>query len=333
MKTYSCKDAPLKVFGIPFFEEKKRFERLPEEMMERFPHLEHLGKRCPGARVGFKTNAAEFTVKVALKTLNIDIGMSIYACQAVSVMIGERTNSRFAGIAYPPDYHTKTFEKTFTKSAEMEEVTLWLLRNEELESVEVSFPDDAIVEAPAPYQHGPALYYGSSITEGGCCCNVTNGYNALLSRWLDLDYYNMGFSGNAKGEPEMADYLNTIDFSLFVLDYDHNAPTAEHLEQTHEPFFKRIREKHPDVPILLLTRPDFKGTEDDIRRRTAVKQTYDHAVATGDTNVYFIDGETYFSEKERQLCLIDGTHPNDLGFYRMAERILPVMKEMIEKAE
>ncbi len=329
MKTYSIKDKPLKVFGIPFWEEKKTFERLPEEVREKLPNLDFLGQRCPGARVGFRTDAAEFTVKVSLKTFTPDIGMSIYSCQSVVAMVGERPNSRFAGLAFPPDYDTPVYEKTFEKSTQMEEVTLWLPRNEVLEYVEVSFPDEARVEAPTPYRFGPALYYGSSITEGGCGGSVTNGYNALLCRWLDLDYYNMGFSGGARGELEMADYLNTMDFSVFILDYDHNAPDAEHLWKTHEPFFRRIREAHPDTPILLLSKPDFMGTEEDISRHAAVRQTYDHAVAAGDQNIYYVDARTYFPEKDRPLCFIDGIHPSDLGFYHMAEAILPVMKKIL----
>lgn len=329
MKTYCSKDAPLKVFGIPFFDTKKEFRRLPYELIEKLPNLEFLGRRCPGARIGFKTDAEEFTVKVILKTLKVDVGMSIFSCQAVNVMVGDRQNSKFIGIVNPPDYETKTFEKTFKKTKEMEEVALWLLRNEEIEEVFVSVPDDATIEAPTPYKYGPVLYYGSSITEGGCCCSVTNGYNALLSRWLDLDYYNMGFSGNAKGETEMADYLNTIDFTAFVLDYDHNAPTAQHLRETHEPFYKKIREKNPDTPILMLSRPNFGYWPDDAERRDIVKDTYDKAIASGDKNVYYIDGETFFGDEDRTLCTIDTVHPNDLGFYRMAKTILPVMKKML----
>ena len=329
MKIYSCFDAPLKVFGVPFFEKEKKFIRLSEKALSLSEGLNNLGRRCPGARIGFKTDAEEFTVRVKLETLNPDIGMSIFGAQSINVMLGERQNSVFAGLVYPPDYNTKVFEKTIKKSKKMEEVTLWLMRNERIESVEVIVPDDAEVLEPTPYKYGAAVYYGSSITEGGCCCNVTNSYNALLSRWLDLEYYNLGFSSNAKGELEMADYINTIDMNIFIMDYDHNAPTVEHLQQTHEPFYKRIREKNPDIPILLLTRPNFEHTDDAKERREVVEQTYKNAIGSGDTNIYYIDGETFFGEEDRQLCTIDMTHPNDLGMYRMAKTILPVMKEML----
>lgn len=329
MKIYTCFEKPLKVFGVPFFEEKKKFERLPKEVREKVPILDFLGRRCPGARVGFRTNAEEFTVRVTLRGLTPDIAMSIYSCQSVSVMIGERNNSSFAGLVYPPDYNTKTFEKSFKKSNGMEEVTLWLVRNEEIENVEVIFPDEAEVIEPTPYKYEKVLYYGSSITEGGCTASTTNTYTAILSRWLDMDYYNFGFAGSAKGELEIADYITTIDKAAFVFDYDHNAPTAEYLKNTHEPFFRHIREKEPTIPILMLSRPNFDYSEDGNERRNIIKCTYENALKNGDKNVYFIDGESFFGDKDRHLCTIDTIHPNDLGSYRMAEVILPVMKKML----
>lgn len=328
MKTFSCFEAPLKVFGVPFFDTKKKFERIPAELREALPGLAFLGRRCPGARIGFRTDAESFTVRVKLKTLSADIGMSIYASQAVSVMIGERCSSRFAGIVFPPNYNTLTFERSFKKDGIMEEVTLWLLRNEELESVEVIVDDSATVEEPTPYKYGKALYYGSSITEGGCG-SVINAYNAIISRRLDLDYYNFGFSGNAKGELEMADYINTVDMSIFIMDYDHNAPNVEHLRRTHEPFFKRIREKHRELPILLLSKPDFDYAVDGAERRSVIEETYRNAVAAGDKNVYYIDGESFFGDTDRHLCTADTIHPNALGFYRMAGVIEPAVKKML----
>ncbi len=330
MKTYSIKEAPFKIFGAPFFEETKEFYRLTPEFLNKMPHLEHLGRRCPGARVGFKTDAPEFTVKIYFRTLNFDLGMSIYACQSASIMLGERQNSTFAGIIYPPNYNTKVFSGTVKKSNTLEEVTIWLPRNEELEDVEITFPDYATIEPPTPYKYGPALYYGSSITEGGCCCNITNAYNALLCRFLDLDYYNFGFSGAAMGENIMADFISSIDFNVFIYDYDHNAPTVEHLFATHEPFFKRFRQNRPDTPVLMLTMPNFDYHSDGTVRREIIKTTYNNALASGDKNVYFVDGESFFGETDRQLCTIDTIHPNDLGFYRMAQTMRPVMEKVLK---
>ena len=116
--------------------------------------------------------------------------------------------------------------------------------------------------------------------------------------------------------------------SLFVYDYDHNAPNAAHLAKTHELFFKHIRKVHPELPILILTMPKETYT-DEKERREIIFQTYKNAVDAGDKNVYFIDGESYFGATDRYCCSIDGIHPNDLGFYRMAQVIEPKIREIL----
>lgn len=328
---YTYLDKPLQVFGIPNFDTRKILQRLPEEVLQQVPSLSFLGKRAAGARVCFRTNATSFTVKMQLATMTVDVGMSIYACQSAFVFAGERKNARFLGLVAPESYETLSCEATFEKSPVTEDVTIFLPRNEIVENVEVEIPDGATVESPTPYAYAkPILFYGSSITEGGCSCNVSNAYNAVLSRRLDFDYINFGFSGSARGELPIADYIASLDISAFVLDYDHNAPTVEHLQNTHEAFYRRIRERKPDLPVLMLSKPKVRYDEEDKACRAVIRTTYERAKANGE-NVYFIDGETFFAGQDADLCLLDGVHPNDLGFYRMALTIEPILKEILLK--
>ncbi len=332
MQRFKFSDSPIEVHGLPFYGENGKLERIPDGEIEKFPRLSFLGKRTPGARLCFRTNSENLTVKATFETLTLDVGMSLFGCQSFSVMVGNRGKERFAGITYPKGYVNKIIEKTFKKTSDEQEVTIFFPRNERIADVEIGIDDGAILEAPTPYRYGPILYYGSSITEGGCCQRATNAYNALLSSWLDVDYYNYGFSGSAMGETEMAELINRIPMSAFVLDYDHNAPSTEHLRKTHEPFFKAIREAHPDMPIVMLSAPVYtQGAEWD-RRAEVVRATYENAVKSGDKNVWHIDGRTYFGENG-ELCSCDGIHPNDLGFYFMAKAIYPVLKQALEKTE
>ena len=102
MKKYDLFSDPLKVYGVPFFEEKRKLERLPDEVIEKLPHLDFLGKRCPGGRVAFKTDSETFTVRVTLKTLGVDVGLSLYSCQSAQIMVGERSSCRHIGLVNPP---------------------------------------------------------------------------------------------------------------------------------------------------------------------------------------------------------------------------------------
>ena len=78
-------------------------------------------------------------------------------------------------------------------------------------------------------------------------------YQAILGRQLNLDFVNLGFSGNGKGEPAVADMVAEIDASAFVLDFSQNNPTVESLREVYEPFLNDLRTKHPKTPIIAIT--------------------------------------------------------------------------------
>ena len=132
------------------------------------------------------------------------------------------------------------------------------------------------------------------------------------------------------GESVMAEYIAGLDMLAFVLDYDHNAPSAEYLEQTHEAVFRCIREKQPDLPILLVTAADHLSG-DRQRRKDIIRRTYDNARKNGDEKVYFLDGDDIYREVGLDLCTVDGCHPNDLGFYCMARSIKEKLNTMLPK--
>ena len=330
MRTFGYNDYPIKIFGLPLFEKNGKLERLPDEVIEKIPSLEFYGKRCPGARLCFRTDSEKFTVKAKFKTLGPDAGMSVFSCQSFDVLVGDRQCPEFLGLVTPYNLQTFSFEATFTKKKKMEDVTIFLARNEKIEDIRIEIEDGALIEEPTPYKYKPIVYYGSSITEGGCCSNVKNSYTSILSNRLDADFCCLGFSGSAKGEPAMADFINTLDMSIFVFDYDHNAPDAEHLRKTHEPFFKKIREVHPYLPIVIMTMPKEVYNAENDERAAVIKQTYLNALERGDGNVYFIDGEEFYGPEERYLCSIDSVHPNSLGFLRMANIIEPTLRKILE---
>ena len=115
--------------------------------------------------------------------------------------------------------------------------------------------------------------------------------------------------------------------SVFVYDYDYNAPNAEHLRNTHEKMFKAIREAHPDLPVIMMPRPKFELTESEKERRAIIETTYKNALAIGDKNIYYI------SEKElTALCenegTVDGAHPTDFGFASMANAVCKVIEKL-----
>ena len=197
-----------------------------------------------------------------------------------------------------------------------------------LEELMLGFAPGAVIEpGRTPKIAAPLVFYGSSITQGGCASKVGSCYPSILARRLDAALVNLGFSGNARGEESIARYIAGLKMSVFIFDYDHNAPTPAHLAATHEPFFRIVRRAQPDLPVIFVSRPDYdKNPEDAKERRDVILRTYAHAIAEGDKKVYFVDGQQLYGPRDRDMCSVDGTHPNDIGFLRMADGLEPVLR-------
>lgn len=196
--------------------------------------------------------------------------------------------------------------------------------------LKIFLDDTAKLLKPEKYRDvPPILYYGASIDQGGCASRPDCSYTAMLSKWNNTDFINLGFSGNCKGEPLMAEYLTGIDCSLFFMAYDGNAPTPEYLEETHFPFYQIYRRVKRDVPIVFMSVPCFDNYENTIARREVLRSSYLKARNLGDDKIYFIDGETLFGDSDREICTVEGIHPNDLGFYRIAKEIEKLYKKIL----
>lgn len=208
----------------------------------------------------------------------------------------------------------------------MREWMLYLPLASEVKRLEIGLEPGAAVAPPTPHAYRrPFVFYGSSITQGIGASRPGSSYPAQLCRRLDAPLINLGLAGGCKGELAIAEAVAEIDAELFVLDYEHNAVVYEHLVKTHEPFFRRVRERNPELKILVMTRGDTP-----IPAWTAViRRTVDNAIARGDRKVWFLDGATHFAEFEDPLCAtVDGCHPTDLGFWAMCRNVAAKLREI-----
>lgn len=340
MERYNINKEPFKLYGLCRNEDESDFKRLPHSVAESIDNnsIKLLYKNTSGIRLRFRTNSQRIILSCVLPQVSSVPHMPLTGTSCFDIYVDGRYYNVFRpGIDEKGNYADATIcdnryasGYTFPDRKEREILINFPLYND-VNEVFVYLEKGCNVKAPEEYKYQkPAVFYGSSITQGGCASHPGNCYPAIISRRVNCDFINLGFSAGCFGELQMADYISTLEKSILIYDYDHNAPTAEFLEKTHERFFKRIRELNHDLPVIMISAADLCFSEAKRKERKAViYKTYKNAVDSGDKNVYFIDGEKIYSQVGVDYCLVDNTHPNDLGFYCMAETIIPILQKNI----
>ncbi|MEO6811126.1 MAG: SGNH/GDSL hydrolase family protein, partial [Isosphaeraceae bacterium] len=169
----------------------------------------------------------------------------------------------------------------------------------------------------------PVVVYGTSITQGGCASRPGMVYTAILGRRFDRPFINLGFSGNGRMEPEMADLLAELDPAVYVLDCLPNM-NAQLVTERVEPFVRTLRKSHPDTPIVLAEDRTYANAfllperrQANTNNRAALHAAYDRLIADGVTGLHYLPGEAQQGVDGEGT--VDGSHATDLGFYRMAQ--------------
>ena len=317
------------LYGV-IYDKERGFIRFPHEIASTVSEgVLYLSEHTAGGRIAFKTNSTKIKIIVTYDALEKMYHMPLTG-QAGFTLLEVKNGKEFHRFTYTVDFGAQTgYESTSRKlpGRGMRNYVLYFPLYNKVKTLTLEIDKKADIEAFNPYKDVlPILYYGSSITQGGCASRPDNSYQSMITKQNRIDHINLGFSGNARGEKTMAEYLANTKCSIFVMDYDHNAPSVEHLEQTHETMFKTFRAKQPSTPVIFLSAPNFyvdKKTY--IPRRNIIKRTYENAVHNGDKNVYFIDGSTIYPKAWRESCAVDDAHPNDLGFSMFAKKLLPLI--------
>lgn len=339
MKSYDINQPPFRIYGLCRSEGETDFKRLPHDLALSIPSdgIKWLYTHTSGGRIRFKTDSQRFILRCTWNVCGRMDHMPLTGSSCFDLYV----NGVFHNVFRPgvgadgkaPLPLDQGYESTISfPDRQMRDILIHFPLYNNITDVRLALEEDAQLLPGEEYlPEKPVVYYGSSITQGGCASHGGNAYPAIIARQLNMDYINLGFSGNCKAEVEMANYIAGLEMSVFVYDYDHNAPTPQYLAETHERLFKTLRKAQPELPVVMISRADHPSNEDAYARKAIIRQTYDNAVAAGDQNVYFLDGETFYQNVGVDLCTVDGCHPTDLGFWCMAVSIGDQLKKILKK--
>jgi hypothetical protein len=319
-------DKRLTLSGLPWFsKDKPLLCRLPARLKDSFrKELWDLALQPSGGRIRFRTDSQKLTLKAECADWYVMYHITSIGENGFDVYV----DGLYRGSTDPIGPDRKVVGSWDLGSPGVEkEVTLYMPLYKGVRIDEIGLDEKASVKPPGSFSlAGPVVFYGTSITQGGCASNPGMSYPAILSRRLKVDFVNLGFSGNGHGDESVARAMTEIKASAFVLDYWANVD-ADQFEKTLPPFVDILRRSYPQTPILV-TGPYYTVKGFDEKMRKVAEDFVAARRGAGDKNIAFVDGLQMIN-RETTYALVDGLHCNTLGFQLMADALETPLREAL----
>jgi hypothetical protein len=320
------------VCGLSWVEENApRLWRLPADNSDRFPPAVRRLMRFPaGGRIRFVGNTSQLRLRVSAPNVRSMGNMSPIGCRGFDAYVdGAYWRSGTVG-------EEGTQELRFFAGAERERrrITIYLPLFQEVTVLEIGADTGTRLEPPPPFALSrPIVYYGSSIAQGASASRPGMTYEAILGRRLNVDFVNLGFSGAGKAEPEVVEQVASIDACCFVFDLGKSFRMQP--EEVYGAMLDEVRATHPGVPMICVT-PIYSTREvfDEGYRqlsehvRAVTRGATTERMEAGDENLYLVEGLDLLGPGDSD-AFQEGVHPTDLGFTRIADRLEPLLREVL----
>lgn len=328
---------PFEIFGFEWIGEDSVYRRLPvHPKWEIREAVDQLANHTAGGQVRFRTNSPRILVKVELRERSGMYHMPATGQSGFDLYMQEGDEMYYVKTTrFSPDSSRYQAELFNTNAPESAAFTLNFPLYNGIHSLYIGLLQGSRVKAPPPFARpGKVVVYGTSITQGGCVGRPGMAYTNILSRSLNMQFVNLGFSGNGRGEPALAHLITDISGTrCIVLDYEANAGLS--IKETLEPFVDILRAEDPLVPILILSKIRYAYHREGnpsfvpwMQLRDFQRAFVEKRKSAGDRHIYFLDGSTLLGE-DYDECTVDGVHPNDLGSMRIALALRPVIEHIL----
>jgi lysophospholipase L1-like esterase len=336
LKYHNADAFPL--YGKISEETETRYERLPATLrtVSRAPMWE-LGKNTAGLFLRFRTNSTTLGLTWSLYENRIMSHMTPTGIKGFDLYCLENGAWQFVNSAQPAanarDNATIVISNMDGNEKEM---MLYFPLYDGVTALQIGIDSAAFIAQPAvsaPVHEKPVICYGTSILQGGCASRPGMAHTNILSRRFNREFINLGFSGNALLDYEIAELIAAREAALIILDFVPNA-TVQQMQEKMEKFYDIIRAKQPFTPILFIEDPPFPSAEYNraLQREVedknkTVREIFERIKARGDAPIEFISSEPMIGADHE--ATVDGIHFTDLGFMRYAGYLEPYIRKYI----
>ena len=307
------------------------FDRLPISLGPVVrPPVWRLSKSSAGLSVRFTTNSPSIHVRWTLLNDTNMNHMADTGIKGVDLYVREGSQWQYVNTGRPTG---KENDATLLQDAtpETREYRLYLPLYDGIIELEIGIEPGFDMAKGEPSPTKPIVFYGTSITQGGCASRPGMAHTNILSRRLDTECINLGFSGNGRMEKPIAELIARIDAQLYIIECLPNM-SAEMVADSTRPLIETLRAMRPPTPIVLVgnsPRADLAlnpaRAESLAQKNLALRRAFEEAVAEGIPALYLLP--TRGALGDDQEGTVDGVHLTDLGFLRYAEFLLDALTE------
>lgn len=194
----------------------------------------------------------------------------------------------------------------------------------------IGAPKSALMAREEGFTRRPIVFYGTSITQGGCVSRPGMCYTSIIGRAFGCETINLGFSGNARMDRSMADIISRAEASEYVIDCLPNC-TAQIVKDSGYVFLTALAKARPQTPIFMVEHLTFPQEIADTKTASSLKEMnaewaalYKKLRSEGYKNIKYIPRKGLTVDDGEQS--VDGAHLTDLGSMRMAKGLMKWLK-------
>lgn len=317
--------------GVAESEKESPYDRLPASYKNKVrKSVWDLSKNSAGISIRFNTNSSSVKVKWALLNDTKMNHMAETGIKGVDLYCKVNGVWTYVNTGRPT---AKENEASLISGLSIgeREYKLYLPLYDGTTKVELGIESGSTIAKPATDKKLPIVFYGTSILQGGCASRPGMVFTSIISRKLNVDCINFGYSGNGKMDPPMAELISNIKASYYVIDCLPNM-TAKEVTDSVIPLAKAIRAKNSKTPIVFVENVEYtraifqsnlKKSMDE--KNQALKTQFDKLVKDGMKDLIYISAAGSIGTDNEGT--VDGTHLTDLGFLRYADYLIAKFKE------
>lgn len=316
---------------------ENRYTRLPDSLENiTRPPVWKLSRNSAGLSIRFSSNSTTIAARWTNLYNNRMDHMTDIGVKGLDLYILDGGQWRFANSARP-SFEKESEATLMTNMAAAErEYMLFLPLYDGLSALEIGVDSSAHISLPridTPERRNPIVFYGTSILQGGCANRPGMAFTNIIARRLNRETVNLGFSGNALLDFEIAEVMAAADAGCYVLDFVPNASKDQILGKM-ETFYRIIRDKHPGTPIIFVEDPVFPISRFNLRiageiiaKNEALHTVFDDLVRQGESDIYLVSSRDMLGGDGE--ATVDGIHFTDLGMIRYADLLCPVIERYL----